>query len=92
MNIINVFDEFVARIQCNDSTLYHNEELSQSINMVFQSPYVINRDRKNNTDSHRGGGLTTVGQPYSITDLPGINNLIKWIDVQLLQYIIMHLA
>jgi hypothetical protein len=86
MNIINVFDEFVARIECNDSTLYHNEELIQSINMVFQSPYVINRDRKINTDSHKGEGLTTVGQPYPITDLPGIDNLIKWIDIELLKF------
>jgi hypothetical protein len=85
MNIVDVFGEFVIRIQCKDVTLYHNEELTNSMNVVFNSPFVTNRDRKNNTDSHKGNGLTTVGQPYPITDLPGIFGLINWIEVQSLE-------
>lgn len=85
MNIQNIFGHKVIRIQCTDESLYHNEDLTKSVNQVFNLPKVKNRIRSEKNDSHKGSGLTTVGQEYlDLVHLPGSHNLVQWVTKQLI--------
>lgn len=85
MIVENVFGSKVIRILCSDELLYHNEDLTKSVNHVLNMPAVVNRQRLDIGDSHKGSGLTTVGQPYlDLIYLPGAGELTKWVTKQLL--------
>jgi hypothetical protein len=84
MKIENVFDETIIKIQCENVEIYKNNELTKNINLMFESLTVKNRIRNLKGDSHKGAGLTSVGQPYNILDLPGSNDLKKWLIEQFL--------
>jgi hypothetical protein len=85
MEIINIFGESVIKIQCEDESLYHNEDLVKSVNHVFNMLTVKHRTRGKKGDSHRGAGLTTVGQPYlDLVHLPGASQLTAWVTEQLI--------
>jgi hypothetical protein len=85
MIIENVFGESVIRIQCEDESLYHNEDIIKSVNHVFNMPTVTQRVRNLKGDSHRGPGITSVGQPYlELIHLPGASRLTAWVTEQLI--------
>ena len=85
MIIENVFGDFIIKSQCKNVDLYKNEELTKTINNVFNFPKIQNRDRTLKGDSHKGAGLTTVSETYlSLVHLPGFNNLTSWITEQFL--------
>jgi hypothetical protein len=84
MIIERVFNHYIFKCQCEDEWIYKNEELTKSVNQMFEFATVKNRDRSDNGDSHKGAGLTTVGQPYGIIDLPGSDNLKEWLTEQFL--------
>jgi hypothetical protein len=85
MIIENVFGNPIIRILCEDENLYSNEDLVKSVDHVLNMPSVQNRKRNEPGDSHKGFGLTSVGQPYlDLVHLPGSFELVKWITEQLL--------
>jgi hypothetical protein len=84
MKIENVFGDSIVKIQCDDVEIYKNKELTKSVNQMFESSMVKNRLRDGEGDSHKGAGLTTVGQPYGIIDLPGSFDLKEWLIKQFL--------
>ena len=86
MKCEDVFGFSVVRINCEDETVYKNEELTKSVNFVFNSTRVTYRDRTQKGDSHKGGGLTTASESYlSIVELPGAQPLKKWVSEQFLK-------
>lgn len=85
MKIENIFGSPVIRIQCEDETLYNNEYLNKSVNHLFSMPDVVNRKREDKGDSHKGAGLTTVGQNYlHLVHLPGSSRLVNWVTEKLI--------
>lgn len=84
MRVEQIYGYPVVRVQCEDKTLWKNSLLNQSIEMTYNSPVVINRVRESIGDSHKGAGLTTVGQPYPFIDLPGVSGLTEWVRNTLL--------
>lgn len=85
MIIENVFDSAIVRIQCQNEELYRNEDLTKSVDHVLNMPTVKNRKRNDKGDSHKGNGLTSVGQSYlDLIHLPGASNLTNWITEQFL--------
>jgi hypothetical protein len=85
MIIQNVFDSTIVRIQCQNEELYRNEDLTKSVDHVLNMPTVKNRKRNDKGDSHKGNGLTSVGQSYlDLIHLPGASNLTNWITEQFL--------
>jgi hypothetical protein len=85
MIIEDAFGYKIIRIQCDDESLYHNEYLNKSVTHVLNMPAVSNRKRYDSGDSHKGSGLTSVGQPYlDLIYLPGASNLTQWVTQQLL--------
>jgi hypothetical protein len=84
MNVQTIFGHKVIKIQCEDKDIYKNKLLTDSVNMVFKSPVVINRVRQTIGDSHKGGGMTSVGQPYPLIDLPGASKMKEWLTEQFL--------
>lgn len=85
MIIETVFGKPLIRIQCEDDSLYHDEDLIKSVNHVFNMSSVENRLRRESGDSHKGSGLTTVGQPYlDLIHLPGASRLTSWVTEQLI--------
>lgn len=85
MKIENVFGHTVVRIQCNDESVYRDESMRNMIDMVCQSAQVEMRKRFKPGDSFTGAGLTTVGQPYQLKDLPGTEKLFAWVTEALLK-------
>jgi hypothetical protein len=84
MKVENVFGHPIVRAYCEDESIYHNQELTSTINLVFSSEMVQRRARNEKGDSHKGAGLTTVGQPYGLIDYPGAGKLVEWVTKQLL--------
>lgn len=84
MIVENIFDYTLIKIECEDEQIYKNKTLTDSVNMVFTSPAVTNRVRQTIGDSHKGGGVTSVGQPYPLIDLPGTDRLREWLTEQFL--------
>jgi len=84
MKVEKIYGHEVVQIQCDDEQIYKNKLLTNSVDMVFKSPVVINRVRETIGDSHKGGGMTSVGQPYPLIDLPGADNLKEWLTKQFL--------
>ena len=84
MKVENVFGQNIIRIQCNDASIYHDEELTKTLNQIFNSEMVQKRARNGQGDSHKGAGLTTVGQPYGLVDYSGANRVVEWVSEQLL--------
>ncbi len=84
MIIDEAFGYKVIKIQCEDSTIYKNDLLMQSVEQVYTSPAVIHRVRETIGDSQKGTGLTTVGQPYPLITLPGSSKLEDWLTEQFL--------
>ncbi len=80
-----IFDYTVCRILCENKELYKNKELTNSVQMVFDSPVVKYRVRQVVGDSHKSGGYTSVGQPYPLIDLPGAAPLVDWLSEQFLK-------
>lgn len=85
MKIESIFGDPVVRIQCEDRSLWKNSVLNTSIEMTYNSPVVINRVRESIGDSHKGAGLTTVGQPYPFINLPGATPLKEWVKESILK-------
>ena len=84
MKVEDIYGHKVIQIQCEDESIYKNPVLTQSVEMVFNSPVVINRVRQTIGDSHKGGGMTSVGQPYPLIDLPGASRMKEWLTEQFL--------
>jgi hypothetical protein len=83
MIIENIFGHDIIRIQCTDSELYRNAELTASVNQVFELPEV--KKFNSSRGSQDGHGLTFVDHPYlSLQNLPGANPLMKWIAEQMI--------
>lgn len=84
MIVEEIFGSPVITVQCPDS-IYQNPELTKSVEQILDLPTVKNRWRSDVGDSHKGSGLTTVGQPYiDLAYLPGAKQLTDWISEQLL--------
>ena len=45
MKVENVFGQNIIRIQCNDASIYHDEELTKTLNQIFNSEMVQKRAR-----------------------------------------------
>lgn len=84
--IEDIFGQPVVRVKCTDTSLWKNDTLNNSIEMMYKSPVVINRVRNQVGDSHFGAGMTTVGQPYPLITLPGVKGLKEWVRQTLLAY------
>lgn len=84
MKVENIFGNNLVRIQCEDESIYRGEELTKIINQIFNSEVVQRRARDGQGDSHKGAGLTTVGQPYGLIDYPGAGKVVEWVSEQLL--------
>jgi hypothetical protein len=84
MKVENFYGHPIIRIQCEDESIYRNEMFLNSVEMTYKSPVVQNRVRKQIGDSHKGAGLTTVGQPYPLVSLPGSSTFVEWVSQQLL--------
>jgi hypothetical protein len=84
MIVENIFGSPVVRVKCQDTSLWRNKTLNDSIEMMYRSPVVVNRVRNQVGDSHFGAGMTTVGQPYPLITLPGIQGLKEWVRQTLL--------
>lgn len=85
MKRYDIFGNKVIIGHCDDEQIYKNTLLTDSVNMVFKSPVVINRVRQTIGDSHKGGGMTSVGQPYPLIDLPGASRMKEWLTQQFLE-------
>jgi hypothetical protein len=82
MIVEHIFGHKIIRIQCADSNLYKNAELTASIDRVFDLPEVKKFNR--NRGSQDGNGLTFVDHPYlSLENLPGAGPLMSWISGQM---------
>ena len=85
MKIENIFGYTVTRTKCENQSYYRSDEITKTVNNVFNFPKIQNRDRTLKGDSHKGAGLTTVSESYlSLVNLPGFNNLTEWITQQFL--------
>lgn len=84
MRVENIFGTNIVRVQCEDESLYHNQELTTTINQIFNSELVQKRTRNESGDSHKGAGLTTVGQPYGLIHYSGATKMVDWVTEQLL--------
>lgn len=84
MNIQEIYGHNVIQVQCEDPTIYKNNLLLQSVDQVFTSPAVVNRVRESVGDSHKGSGMTSVGQPYPLISLPGASKMEEWLTEQFL--------
>jgi hypothetical protein len=83
MIVSDIFGHCISRIQCIDTELYKNAELTASINQVFDLPEV--KKFNSNRGSQNGNGLTFVDHPYlSLEHLPGAKSLMKWIAEQMI--------
>lgn len=82
----SIFNRFIYRFHCNDTELYTNSMLMNSIDMLLDLPLIQNRTRGLLYDSCYGEVLTSAGNDMSdIENLPGAGKLIEWITNQLLQ-------
>jgi Putative 2OG-Fe(II) oxygenase len=78
MKIENVFGHNIVRINCPNIELYKNQELTESLDAVFNLPEIKNIDYARG--SQDGYGLTFSDHPYlSLVNLPGAQNLAIWI-------------
>jgi hypothetical protein len=83
MIVENIFGHKIVRIQCTDSNLYRNAELTTSVDRVFDLPEV--KKFNGNRGSQNGNGLTFVDHPYlSLEHLPGAGSLIEWVAGQMI--------
>jgi hypothetical protein len=80
-----IFGHAVCRTHCDDESVYKNPEILSSIEMVFDSYVVKNRVRQVIGDSHKGRGVTSVGQPYPLVYLPGAEKMVNWLNEQFLR-------
>jgi hypothetical protein len=85
MIIENVFDYKIARIICEDKSIFQNVDLARCVNDILTSEPVIGRIRGKKGDSHVGPGYTTVSQPYlDLIYLPGASRITQWVTEQFL--------
>jgi hypothetical protein len=85
MKVENVFGKPIVRIQCDNESLYCNQDLIKSVNHVLNLPDVKYREKAKIGDSQVGGGATSVGQMYlQLIHLPGALNLTKWVSDKIL--------
>lgn len=82
MNVHDIFGYKVLTTECKDPSIYKNPVLTNSVDMVFKSYVVINRVRRTIGDSQKAGGMTSVGQPYPLIDLPGASPMRDWLTEQ----------
>lgn len=83
MKIEKVFGKDVVRIQCNDTEVYKNAELTRSLDQIFELPEVKKFDYSR--DSQVGTGLSFSDHRYlSLVNLPGAKLLTKWVAEQAL--------
>ena len=79
---MEIFNNDVLLLHCDDNTVYQNEELFSSLNTVFALPELqgfIN-------DQQAGGALSTCGFSHiRPIDFPGIQNLLKWIEDRIIE-------
>lgn len=80
-----IFGYPVVRIQCVDESVYKYDELNTVTEMLFNSPQIKMRQRFKPGDSLTGSGLTTVGQPYQLKDMPGTDRFFEWVTKSLLE-------
>lgn len=80
-----VFGHTVLTTTCEDQSIYKNKLLSSSVDMVFKSDVVTKRVRQTIGDSQKAGGMTSVGQPYPLVDLPGADRMVEWLTEQFLK-------
>ena len=85
MILETVFTHTIARVMCEDKSIFQNEDLVRSVNDVITLEYVTNRVRGRKGDSHVGPGNTTVGIPYlDLIYLPGATRITEWVTEQFL--------
>jgi hypothetical protein len=83
MIVENIFGHKIYRIQCTDSNLYRNAELTASVDRVFDLPEI--KKFNGNRGSQNGNGLTFVDHPYlSLEHLPGSKPLMDWVARQII--------
>lgn len=79
MKVETIFGHPVVHIQCEDVSIYKDEDLVKSVNLLFSSPKISMRERFKPGDSLTGNGLTSVGQPYQLIDMPGTKKFFEWL-------------
>jgi hypothetical protein len=72
--------------KCDDKSLYENQTLSSSINLLLDLPDVVYRVQGTKYDSAMGQVLTSAGNEYSdIVTMPGTERLVSWINSKIRQ-------
>ena len=85
MILEKVFSHSVARVLCEDKSIFQDEDLIRSINDMLTLEFVTNRVRNRKGDSHVGSGYTTVSVPYlDLIYLPGATKITEWVTEQFL--------
>jgi hypothetical protein len=87
MKIEQAFNYKIVRVQCEDVSLYKNEDLTKAVNHVLNMPNVKRKQVSSiKQNSQQGNGLTTVGIEYlEVANLPGATGLNKWIEQQMVK-------
>jgi hypothetical protein len=80
-----IFGHPIYRFHCNQTELYTNRMLLDSVDRLLDLPEIQNRTRGLLYDSCYGEILTSAGNEMSdIENLPGARRLVEWITNQLL--------
>ena len=85
MILETVFNHMIARVLCEDKSIFQNADLVRSVNDVLSLESVTSRTRGKTGDSHVGAGYTTVMLPYlDLVYLPGATRITEWVSEQFL--------